>query len=104
MLLTSVGLLALLPYLLKRGWQTSAVPADVEAPSASAPAPSPLLEARTAPPAEALAVSKGDLEELTASLFSLRMAVSDANADLEEARVMLDEAADDAESATGEVA
>jgi hypothetical protein len=101
-LLTTAGLLALVPYALKRDWRnrepgTGDMPDD-GAPDYAVQAPK-LLQARSAE------TSEPGMEELLAQLFSLRMTVSDVAAEVQEARdVLEDDAADDAASVPAEPA
>jgi hypothetical protein len=95
-LLTSVGLLALLPYVLKQGWRQRSGDLAVDSGFASVMA---AVDAFGSSPEEArpqASVAAEDLEELLAHLFSLRMTVSDATAELQEARENFGEAPDGA--------
>jgi hypothetical protein len=89
-LLTSVGLLALLPYVLKRGWRDAGV-----SPTAGG-ADSPVLATAEASPDEPqgcdspLTVAAGEIQELLAHLFSLRMTVSELTAEVQAAHEALD--------------
>jgi hypothetical protein len=82
-LLTSVGLLALLPYVLKRGWRQQTGNLAVDSGYASVLAAVDAFEGsdRTA---EETSTAPEDMEELLAQLFSLRMTVSDIAADIQE--------------------
>jgi hypothetical protein len=89
-LLTSVGLLTLLPYVLKRGWRNRSGDLTADSGYASVMA---AVDAFAAPPGARRAQGAsqpGDLEELLAHLFSLRMTVSEIAAEVEETRDALD--------------
>jgi hypothetical protein len=90
-LLTSVGLLALLPYVLKRGWKHRSGNLAVDSGYASVMA---AVEAFDTSPVEkepeSLSVPVRDLEELLGQMFSLRMTVSDATAEIQDTRDELD--------------
>jgi hypothetical protein len=87
-LLTSVGLLALLPYVLKRGWRAQTGDLAVDSGYVSVLAAVDAFETG-AEAAPAAGVSQEDVEELLAQLFSLRMTVSDATAEVIEAHEVL---------------
>ena len=100
-LLTSVGLLALLPYVLKRRWRDAGV-----SPTAGG-ADTPVLATAEASPDEPqrpespLTVAVGEIQELLAHLFGLRMSVSELTAEVRAAHESLDciESGDDAVTA-----
>lgn len=86
-LLTSAGLLSLLPYVLKRGWRQRTGDLAVDSGYASVLAAVDAFEG--APAAPSRSVPEEDLEELLAHLFSLRMTVSEATAEIVDAREAL---------------
>jgi hypothetical protein len=83
-LLTSVGLLALLPYVLKRGWKRHSGSFAVDSGYASVMAAVEAFEASPKQEREAVSVPLRDIEELLAQMFSLRMTVSDATAEIQD--------------------
>jgi len=85
-LLTSVGLLALLPYVLKQGWRNRSGELAADSGYASVMAAVDAFHAEPARGAKLFQVSGHDIEELLAHLFSLRMTVSEAGAEVQEAR------------------
>jgi hypothetical protein len=93
-LLTSVGLFALLPYVLRMSWRNRTGYLAVDSGFVSVLA---AVEKFAEPPAAAPAseqlprgsVSAEELEELMAQLFSLRMTVSDVTAEVLEAQESL---------------
>ena len=82
-LLTSVGLLALLPYVLKRGWRGQTGNLAVDSGYASVLAAVDAFEGNSGT-AEQESTAAGGTEELLAQLFSLRMTVSDIAAEIQE--------------------
>lgn len=96
-LLTSVGLLALLPYVLRRGWrgQPGATVEESGFQAGLAPSQTFLYQAVPVPegPVEASPDLSEELEELKASLFSLRLMVGDALVEVQDASELLNGAA-----------
>jgi len=88
-LLTSAGLLALLPYMLKRGWRDAGV--SPKAGGADSPVLATAEESPDEPRADSpLTVAAGEVQELVAHLFSLRMTVSELTAEVQAAHEALD--------------
>jgi hypothetical protein len=101
-LLTSAGLLALLPYVLKQGWQRRTGNLAVDSGFASVMAAVDAFEAEPGPERPATGVEP-EMEELLAQLFSLRMTVSEVTAEVEDTRVALEEGAPDDSAADAAV-
>lgn len=86
-LLISVGMLAILPYVLKQGWRIG---------TGQPVGPAPVSEARDAlgtsssQPSIEASGGTGGVEELMAHLFSLRMTVSEIAAEVQEAHDILE--------------
>jgi hypothetical protein len=89
-LLTSVGLLALLPYVLKQGWRFRTGNLAVDSGYASVLAAVDAFDAPLAKEPSPPGALTEDLEELLAHLFSLRMTVSEVTAEVQETRDALD--------------
>lgn len=94
-LLTSVGLVALLPYVMRRGWSRRTGDLAVDSGYTSVLPP---VDAFAERPAESLktGVPAEDLDELLAHLFSLRMTVSEVTAEVQDAHEALRNEGDDA--------
>jgi hypothetical protein len=90
-LLTSVGLLALLPYVLKQGWRFRTGDLAVDSGYAAVMAAVDAFDASPAKTPSLPGTPPGGLEELLAHLFSLRMTVSEVTAEVLEARETLDD-------------
>jgi hypothetical protein len=86
-LLTSVGLLALLPYVLKRGWRQRTGNLAVDSGYGSVLA---AIDAFEGSPGDA-SFGEEDIEELLAHLFTLRMTVSEVTAEVRDARDLLED-------------
>ena len=89
-MLTSVGLLALLPYVLKRGWRFRTGDLAVDSGYASVLAAVDAFDASSLRTPSPPGAPPEDLEELLAHLFSLRMTVSEVTAEVQETREALD--------------
>jgi len=108
-LLTSVGLLALLPYVLRQGWRhhTGDLAADSGLQSVLAAVETFAETSRPEPPDDQLprtSVSTDELEELLAHLFSLRMTVNEITGEVQEARDSIDDEGSDDVAADPEAA
>ncbi len=84
-MLTSVGLLALLPYFLKQGWKKRNDAGLISAPSAAA-----TFDRSSSQPHAGASVPSEDVEELMAHLFSLRMTVSELAAEVQDVHGVLE--------------
>jgi hypothetical protein len=98
-LLTSFGLLALLPYVLKRGWRDSSAVLALGWQLTTAGVSAFESESGEADPC--IAVAPEDIDGLLAHLFSLRMSVSEVTAEVHEVHNALRTGNGDSDDASG---